>query len=350
MVLVPPIKSQGIKTKLVEWIRHVESQTDYDRWVEPFMGTGVVGFNIVNRPGTLLCDNNPHIINFYQAVKNGQITAGDTREFLTSEGAVLSETDGAHYYAVRDRFNEKRAPLDFLFLSRACFNGLMRFNSVGGYNVPFCRKPDRFSKALVTKICNQIDAISAVISSRGYEFKCQPFEETLAETGGRDLVYCDPPYIGRHATYYSTWSETEEKALRKSLTESECKYILSTWYSDRRQNNDSVRRVWSGCHTMTRSHYYHVSGRESGRQGITEALLTNFPAIDYHQFVETSDNVTRNPDICFGEPIFSVSSCRVQDLVQRIMTGEPVEEVADDFGTPLEHVLEVWDECRLKLP
>ncbi|MCO6486920.1 MAG: DNA adenine methylase [Phaeodactylibacter sp.] len=43
---VPPIKSQGIKTKLVEWISSNVEAISFDRWVEPFMGTGVVAFNI----------------------------------------------------------------------------------------------------------------------------------------------------------------------------------------------------------------------------------------------------------------------------------------------------------------
>ena len=47
-VIVPPIKSQGIKTKLVPWINDLilTSGTDLNaRWIEPFFGTGVVGFN-----------------------------------------------------------------------------------------------------------------------------------------------------------------------------------------------------------------------------------------------------------------------------------------------------------------
>lgn len=44
-IMVPPIKCQGIKTKLVEWIK--SNISSYDGiWYEPFMGSGVVGFNI----------------------------------------------------------------------------------------------------------------------------------------------------------------------------------------------------------------------------------------------------------------------------------------------------------------
>ena len=36
---VPPIKSQGIKTKLVPWIQSI-LPSDFDgTWIEPFMGT-----------------------------------------------------------------------------------------------------------------------------------------------------------------------------------------------------------------------------------------------------------------------------------------------------------------------
>lgn len=126
-VFVPPIKSQGIKTKLVEWISSNVNEVSYDRWVEPFMGTGVVAFNV--RPKrALLCDSNPHLINFYKAVQNKEITNGIVKDFLNEEGQKLLGTEGEHYYTVRNRFNEKGNPLDFLFLSRSCFNGMMRFN------------------------------------------------------------------------------------------------------------------------------------------------------------------------------------------------------------------------------
>ncbi len=43
-VITPPIKSQGIKTKLVPWI-HALVPAVKGRWIEPFLGTGVVAFN-----------------------------------------------------------------------------------------------------------------------------------------------------------------------------------------------------------------------------------------------------------------------------------------------------------------
>ena len=70
-VKVPPIKCQGIKTKLVEWIKDHSSLEGNGTWIEPFMGSGVVGFNM--RPSrAIFADVNPHIINFYNAIKIGR--------------------------------------------------------------------------------------------------------------------------------------------------------------------------------------------------------------------------------------------------------------------------------------
>ena len=116
-VFVPPIKSQGIKTKLVEWISSNVEKIQFDRWVEPFMGTGVVAFNIRAKKA-LLCDSNPHIINFYNSLKNKEITTGIVREYLALEGEKLLKSEGRYYYELRNRFNEEGSLLDFLFLSR----------------------------------------------------------------------------------------------------------------------------------------------------------------------------------------------------------------------------------------
>jgi DNA adenine methylase len=273
-IFVPPIKSQGIKTKLVEWISLNVKEMDFERWVEPFMGTGVVAFNV--RPKkALLCDSNPHLIKFYKAIQNKEITSGIVRSFLNEEGLKLLETDGKHYYAVRERFNEHGNPLDFLFLSRSCFNGMMRFNKKGGFNVPFCKKPNRFAQALVTKITNQVENISQIIEQGDYEFKHQDFNQTLLELKNSDFVYSDPPYIGRHVDYFDSWSEEEENLLKLGLTNSSGKFILSTWLSNKYRTNDYVFSIWENCYVATKEHFYHVGGKEANRNAVYEAILSN---------------------------------------------------------------------------
>ena len=206
-IYVPPIKAQGIKTKLVPWIQSVAVMDDSTIWIEPFMGTGVVGFNLAPQKA-FFYDSNPHVINFYNGIKEGKITSKIVREFLEEEGSILSQKKEEHYYDVRKRFNKNKNPLDFLFLNRSCFNGMIRFNRKLEFNVPFCRKPDRFAKAYVTKIVNQVAHVEMLLRKNDWTFKCESFEVALKDlkniNSDNVLVYCDPPYIGRHVDYYDS--------------------------------------------------------------------------------------------------------------------------------------------------
>ena len=142
-------------------------------WVEPFFGTGVVGFNSPVGGNRIVGDTNPHIINFYNEIMNGEITPQNMRTYLEREGQLLltAEDSGyAYYREVKNRFNQEHSPFDFIFLSRAGFNGMMRFNRRGEWNIPFCKKPNRFLPAYITKICNQVEKVQQEIHKYNWEF------------------------------------------------------------------------------------------------------------------------------------------------------------------------------------
>lgn len=276
-ILVPPIKCQGIKTKLVPRIKAIIPPNFDGRWIEPFMGSGVVAFNVRPRKA-LLADSNPHIIKFYQAIAKGEITATITRQFLEREGAELLRSGGEYYYTVRERFNQHGNPLDFLFLNRSCFNGLIRFNKQGEFNVPFCHKPNRFAQAYITKICNQIQAVADICSLGDYEFRSQDYSATIAEANERDLLYCDPPYIARHADYFSGWDEEQERHLAKLLADTSARFILSTWHGNKFRTNQFIDTLWGEYNILTIDHFYHIGAKEGNRNPMVEALITNFSA------------------------------------------------------------------------
>lgn len=103
-VVVPPIKCQGIKTKLTPFIAQNIEWNGKGRWVEPFLGSGVVAFNIA-APRALLSDTNKHIIGFYKDVQSAKIDAIRVRENLSRLGAELAKRGEKFYYEVRERFN-----------------------------------------------------------------------------------------------------------------------------------------------------------------------------------------------------------------------------------------------------
>lgn len=274
-VHVPPIKTQGIKTKLVQWIKSIIPEDFNGVWIEPFMGSGVVAFNIIPQKA-ILADTNPHLINFYNSIQRKEITPQIARLYLKKEGKKLFENGEEHYYLIRERFNKEKDPLDFLFLNRSCFNGMIRFNRKGGFNVPFCRKPERFAKAYITKIVNQIEYIYNLLQLKDFKFVCQDFSETIQNGDSGDIIYCDPPYIGRHTDYFNGWDETREFELNKQLSNTPCNFILSTWHSNVFRENDYIKTIWKNYNLITREHFYHLGGKEKNRNSMLEALITNY--------------------------------------------------------------------------
>jgi DNA adenine methylase len=275
--LVPPLKCQGIKTKLVGEIRKLVQEQAFDRWIEPFCGSCVVPFNVQPKKA-LLFDSNIHIIRFYQDIQAGKLTPAIAKSFLTEEGNKLRAMGENYFYAVRERFNNQSNSLDFLFLNRSCFNGVMRFNRHGKFNVPYCHKSDRFAQSYVTKIVNQIRRISEVISTHDWTFAVADFRAALANAKPDDFVYADPPYAGRHVDYFNSWSESDETELASLLKQLPCEFILSTWHSNEFRKNILIERNWivPGIHLLTREHFYHVGSTENLRHPMIEALVTNF--------------------------------------------------------------------------
>lgn len=281
-IIVPPIKSQGIKTKLVPWILETVPETK-GRWIEPFLGTGVVAFNAGFKQA-ILNDANPHIINFYKEIQTGQINGPKMRHYLETEGAILSKAKNEgydHYREVRGRFNVHFSPYDFIFLSRAGFNGMMRFSKKGHWNIPFCKKPDRFAPAYVTKIVNQLENVSKIIQPEpNWFFFNKSFAEIIPLATESDIIYCDPPYFGRYVDYYNGWTEEDEELLFNLLNETKAKFILSTWHHNNWRPNEMIQKFWSKFNILTKDHFYHSGGRAENRQTVVEALVCNFNVDD----------------------------------------------------------------------
>lgn len=271
---VPPIKIQGIKTKLVPFIAESIKWDGNGTYFEPFMGSGVVGFNLEpNR--AVFSDTNPYIIQFYRDIQSKKITSKIVRDYLESEAPKLANTPAdktSYFYEVRDRFNREHNSLDFLFLQRSNFNGMIRFNSKGNYNVPFGRKPDRFQKALITKIVNQVAWVEEIMNSKDWQFICMPFTEAFSMMKEEDFVYLDPPYIDRYDGYYDSWSEEYALLLAELTQKGKAGYAFSMWYENQYRKNAHMER-WNKGKLLRTEHYYHLGAKESNRNKMIEALV-----------------------------------------------------------------------------
>jgi DNA adenine methylase len=271
-VAAPPIKCQGIKTKLVKFIAESIAWKGKGKWIEPFLGSGVVLFNIQPKRA-IIADSNNHIILFYKDIQSGRIDENIVEEYLREVGAKLLKQGESFYYEMREKFNKDGKPLDILFLNRSCFNGVMRFNSKGEFNVPFCHKPDRFRPAYITKIKNQVRWVRKVIENRDWQFEYCDWNETLSRAEKDDFVYMDPPYIGRHTDYYNNWPLKEAIKLSYAARKLPCGFALSMWKENKYRKNTHIDEYWSGLDIKTFSHFYHVGSTENLRNKMIEALI-----------------------------------------------------------------------------
>jgi DNA adenine methylase len=270
-IIVPPIKCQGIKTKIVPFIRDHVVRDEKGLWIEPFLGTGVVAFNIAPQRA-LLSDKNQYIILLYQGIQNGSITSQTVREFLEYHGAILEQRGAEYYREMRDSFNQSGDPLFFLFLNRSDFNGMIRFNRQGKFNVPFCQKPNRFSKAYITKICNQIVKVGEVMHDKDWVFKCCSWKDAFLNASESDYIYLDPPYIGRDTSYVGEWSDEEAVALAEYAKKTPANVCLSMWKENEFRRNEHLYEHWSDFMWYDCEHFYHIGAKESNRHPMIEVL------------------------------------------------------------------------------
>lgn len=271
-VKVPPLKIQGIKTKLVPFIMKNIMWDGSGVWIEPFMGSGVVGFNVTPKKA-IFSDSNPHIIRFYKDIQSGSLNSDLVRDFLEEEAPKLAETPPdkcSYYYTVRSRFNSNPNSLDFIFLQRSNFNGMMRFGP-NGYNVPFGRKPDRFKPALITKIVNQVKWVESLLKGKDWKFINCDWSDAISAVKKEDFIYLDPPYIGRNADYFNSWTEEEAAVLAESIQKLSCGFALSMWLKNKYRANEYIN-CWDGD-IITNEHYYFVGGKELNRNAIIESIV-----------------------------------------------------------------------------
>lgn len=156
------------------------------RLIEPFAGSGVVFMN-THYSAHLLAESNLDLIHlFTELQQQGNAFIDRCQDYFSPEFNCKEK-----YYQIRVDFNQapylqQRAAF-FLYLNRHGYNGLCRYNSKGGYNVPF---------GLYTKPYFPRKEMELFHSkSQHAQFIHQDFRKTFEYAERGDVIYCDPPYV-----------------------------------------------------------------------------------------------------------------------------------------------------------
>jgi DNA adenine methylase len=185
----PFLKWAGNKYRIIDRIKAVLPAGA--RLVEPFAGSGAVFLN-TEFPEYLVADSNADLINLFKIIQK------ESEKFVSdAKKLFVPETNNQEvFYEYRTEFNESkdiyRKSVLFVYLNRHCFNGLCRYNSKGGFNVPF----GRYTQPIFPE--NEIFGFS--LKSQNVVFEYADFEKTLSKVKSGDVVYCDPPYVPINST------------------------------------------------------------------------------------------------------------------------------------------------------
>ena len=276
-MIVPPIKIQGKKTKIVPKIMEIADELlndhpEIDTWVEPFLGSGVVAFNCPGRiKKVIVNDINPHIIKFYKGIADDSITADNIREVFDIHNQNLIKDGYDYYNQIKNRFNQSFDTMDFLFLTRTGFNGVMRFNGSGKWNVPFCKLNNRLSKNVIEDLTSSVDELSRLFKSKDFTFYNKSFEDVIESAPENSIFYCDPPYYGLQVQYFKGWRKEDEIRLNEMLKDK--MFIYSTWLEDGIKENPMIDEYWGECEIEGKKHKYNVAEKVEKRNQVIEGLI-----------------------------------------------------------------------------
>lgn len=265
-ILLPFLKWAGGKRWLTNQYPHL-LPTTFERYVEPFLGSGAVLFHL--RPQTsIISDRNPALINTYVQLRDRW---EEIYERLVHYQNLHSKQ---FYYEERSRTHTCviQQAAQFLYLNRTCWNGLYRVNLSGSFNVPIGTK----SRVLLNS--DRFEHTSDIL--RRCDIKCQDFEITIMQAQRGDFVFIDPPYVTRHnfngfVKYNDqifSWDDQirlrdcVEEAARRGAT------ILLT-----NADHDTIRELYAGLGTTHQMHRQSVlAGSPTNRGPTTElAVLIN---------------------------------------------------------------------------
>lgn len=235
------------------------------RYIEPFLGGGAIFFALAPA-SAILSDANERLIDAYCAIRD------DWRTIKRLLGKHHKHHSRDYYYAERSRIGGTPAAraARFVYLNRACWNGLYRVNRRGEFNVPIG------TKDWVLSDSDDFQGISAALQVA--ELHACDFEESIDQAVKGDLIFADPPYTVAHnfngfVKYNETmfsWSDQLRLAAALRRASARGAFIITT-----NADHSSVRELYNGFGTLRSIERSSIiSGKAEGRQITSELLIS----------------------------------------------------------------------------
>lgn len=238
---------------------------------EPFAGGAALSFAL-QRPGSFLSDINPELINLYQHVKHRP--AEVIRHLLAFP--LSRETFAALRRVDRDSLYHSLEPAwraaRYLFLSRTCFNGLMRITADGFQGCSMggpWRRDHIYDQEPIWSTHRALRACR--LSNTGYAL-------AFAAAQPGDFIFIDPPYVSVRPSgdiaYTADAFDLNRQALLANLcgrlTRAGVQWMLCN------SNADFIRRIYRHYQIHEVSARRSIGSTSGDRGRTTELLITNY--------------------------------------------------------------------------
>lgn len=189
----PPqlLKWIGNKQKSAEIITRV-FPIDYNRYFEPFIGSGAI-LGAMNPKNGIAGDVIKPLVDLWQLLQDDP---DKMFEYYKKNWESYIENPKEVYTKILSSYNKSPNALDFLFISRTCYGGVIRFTKAGTMSTPMGPHkpipPESFRQRMILWR-NRVKNTKFIHAS---------FEETIADAADGDIVYCDPPYVDSQTILY----------------------------------------------------------------------------------------------------------------------------------------------------
>lgn len=287
----------GDKYKLISQLEEYFPK-NINRLIEPFCGGGSVFLNI-NANKYIANDNNNYMIKLHRflcSYKNNRNAFFEEIENIIKMFGFSASYMGINvpfemknkyvktYYAIYNRdsyfklkkeFNKTKDNMFYLYLLLIYgFNHMLRFNSVGDFNLPVGNVD--FNKNVFDSLNFYFDSVK----TKKIEFYCEDFEKFVLNRRFKenDFVYFDPPYLISCSEYNKNWSINEEKRLLNLLdllNEKGVKFALSNVLIHKGKEN-SLLLNWSKKYRVINIKSNYISFHDNTIKDSKEVLIVNY--------------------------------------------------------------------------
>jgi DNA adenine methylase len=242
--------------------------TKYGKFYEPFLGGGSMFFYLCPARAEISDVSTP-LIEIYRAVRR---RPEQIIKFLRPLRPTKSAFNEIKTLAPR---NDVERAGSFIFLNRACWNGLFRVNSDGIFNVPYGRpKTDNLIDERNFRRC------AVQLRRRSVTLRCQDFEEISSRVAEGDFVYFDPPYVTTHnMNGFVDWNERlfswrdqiRLAALAKRLIAKGVNVLVTN------ANHRDIQELYRGLYYEKLVRISTLAGDKSRRVQTSEAIFAGGP-------------------------------------------------------------------------